>query len=109
MHRKVYRYSWDKEDLLTYPWKDHYVKQPDVLAYLIHVVDKHNLRQHIQFNTQLESASFDETTHLWEVECSTGETFKVRYLVTALGLLSKTNYPNIPGIETFRGEMYHTG
>ncbi|OQV09684.1 hypothetical protein CLAIMM_13777 [Cladophialophora immunda] len=34
----VYRYIWDKEDLTTYPWKNHYVHQPEVLKYLRHVV-----------------------------------------------------------------------
>src|SRR6201996_7642608 len=32
----IYRFSWDKEDLLSYPWKEHYIKQPEVLAYLNH-------------------------------------------------------------------------
>lgn len=106
---QVYRYSWDKQDLLQYHWKDHYVKQPEVLAYLEHVVERYDLRKHMQFNTELENAQYDETNNVWVISCSTGETFTARYLVTALGLLSKTNYPNIPGLESFQGEMYHTG
>ncbi|KAJ4521799.1 hypothetical protein HRR73_002997 [Exophiala dermatitidis] len=105
----IYRYSWDKEDLLSYHWKEHYLKQPEVLAYLQHVVDRYVLRKYMQFNTELEHAHYDEAKNVWVVECSTGDTFTARYLVTALGLLSKTNYPNIAGIETFKGEMYHTG
>ncbi|KIW60171.1 hypothetical protein PV05_00409 [Exophiala xenobiotica] len=104
----VYRYSWDKEDLVTYPWTHHYVKQPDVLAYLRHVVQRHDLRKDMQFNTELLSADWDESTNHWRVELSTGKTYHVRYLVTALGLLSKANYPDIPGINTFQGRMCHT-
>lgn len=106
---QVYRFSWDKEDLINYHWKDHYVKQPEVLAYLGHVVDRHHLRKHMQFNTELKSAHYDEANNLWEVECSMGDSLTARYLVTAMGLLSKTNYPNISGIGKFQGEMYHTG
>jgi len=106
---KVYRYSWDKEDLIQYHWKDHYVKQPEVLAYLQHVVERYDLRKYMQFNTELEQAQYDETKNVWRVECSTGDTITARYLITALGLLSKTNYPDIPGIEAFQGELYHTG
>lgn len=80
-----------------------------MLAYLQHVVDRYVLRKYMQFNTELEHAHYDEAKNVWVVECSTGDTFTARYLVTALGLLSKTNYPNIAGIETFKGEMYHTG
>jgi cation diffusion facilitator CzcD-associated flavoprotein CzcO len=73
------------------------------------VVDQYDLRNHMQFNTELQLAQYDEANNVWVIECSTGDTFTVRYLISALGLLSKTNYPNIPGIETFQGEMYHTG
>lgn len=104
----VYRYSWDKEDLQTYPWSHHYVKQPDVLAYLTHVVDKYDLRKNMQFNTELLSADWNEDTKAWHVEVSTGETYVARHLVTALGLLSKANYPDIPGLNSFKGEMCHT-
>ncbi|KAH8817156.1 cyclohexanone monooxygenase [Xylogone sp. PMI_703] len=104
----VYRYSWDKEDLKTYPWSHHYLKQPDILAYLTHVVDKYDLRRDMQFNTELLSADWNESTKVWHVEVSSGETYLARYLVTALGLLSKPNYPNIPGLDSFKGEMCHT-
>ncbi|OAP62691.1 hypothetical protein AYL99_01918 [Fonsecaea erecta] len=104
----VYRFSWDKEDLRTWPWSHHYVKQPDVLAYLEHVVERHNLRKDMQFNTELLSAVWNDTSKYWQIELSTGENLKVRYLVTALGLLSKANYPDIPGIDSFRGLKVHT-
>ena len=91
----IYRFSWDKEDLLSYPWKEHYVKQPEALAYLEHVVKRHDLRKHMQFNTELRSADWDDTKNIWRIKVTTGETFTARYIVTALGLLSKTNYPKI--------------
>ncbi|KAI1624832.1 cyclohexanone monooxygenase [Exophiala viscosa] len=105
----IYRYSWDKEDLIQYHWKDHYVKQPEVLGYLEHVVERYDMRKYMQFNTEMENAQYDEANNVWVISCSTGEKFTVRYLITALGLLSKTNYPNIPGLDRFQGEMYHTG
>jgi cyclohexanone monooxygenase len=104
----VYRYSWDKEDLVTYPWSHHYVKQPEVLKYPEHVVDRHYLRKDMQFNTELLSADWDTDTNLWRIETSTGQTFMVRYLITALGLLSKANYPEIQGLGTFKGEVART-
>jgi cyclohexanone monooxygenase len=105
----IYRFSWDKEDLLQYHWKEHYVKQPEVLAYLNHVVERHDMRKNMQFNTQMTSAQFDESTNRWRIETSTNEVFTSKYLITALGLLSRQNYPKIPGLGSFRGEMYHTG
>ncbi|KAM6481526.1 FAD/NAD(P)-binding domain-containing protein [Trichoderma sp. SZMC 28011] len=106
---EVYRYSWDKEDLLTYPWPNHYVSQKEIWDYLKHVVKRHDLRKYMQFSTELESASFDSSSSLWTARLSTGETIQTRYLLTALGTWSKVNYPVIPGIEKFAGEKYHTG
>jgi cation diffusion facilitator CzcD-associated flavoprotein CzcO len=79
-----------------------------VLAYLQHVVKRHNLRQYFQFQTELTEAQWDESECRWVVEVSTGQIFKPKYLVTALGLLSRQNLPNIPGIKDFEGEIHHT-
>ncbi|KAF2485532.1 hypothetical protein BDY17DRAFT_322366 [Neohortaea acidophila] len=108
----IYRFSWDRDDLMNYPWKDHYVKQDEVLAYLNHVVKKHDLRKYMQFNTQLVSANWSESDQRWVLKISGPEgekTISTRYAITALGLLSKTNLPDIPGLKSFEGEMYHTG
>ncbi|QYT06356.1 hypothetical protein H0G86_013212 [Trichoderma simmonsii] len=106
-HSEVFRYSWDKEDLLTYPWKTRYLPQAEIKGYLKHVVQRHDLEQYIQLNTRMESAHYLDNS--WQIRLSTGETIRARYLITALGALSKTYFPQIPGLDTFTGEMYHTG
>ena len=73
------------------------------------MADRFDLRKHISFNTELTGAHFDETDNVWRITTNSGEEIVSRYLVTALGLLSKQNYPAIPGLRSFRGEMYHTG
>ncbi|KAL6894903.1 hypothetical protein GGI43DRAFT_429357 [Trichoderma evansii] len=80
----------DKEDLLTYPWTKRYLPQVEIHAYLKHIVRRHDLPKDIQLNTHMESA------------------FRSRYLVTALGALSKAYFPQIPGLNSFTGEKYHT-
>ncbi len=74
-----------------------------------HVTDRWDLRKDMLFNTALEEAHWDEATTRWIVRTSGGTTFRVRYLVTALGVLSKQNVPNIQGMDTYLGEKYHTG
>jgi cyclohexanone monooxygenase len=85
------------------------LKQPDVLAYLQHVVKRHDLRRHMQFNLEMKAASWDVGNSEWTVTLSSGTQLTSRYLVTAVGLLSKQNYPDITGIGSFKGEKYHTG
>ena len=105
----VYRYSFDEELLQEWDWSTRYLDQPDILAYLEHVVERHDLGRDIQLDTGVESAVFDEARNVWQVRTDRGEDFTARYLVTALGLLSRTNMPDIPGRDTFAGDLLHTG
>lgn len=86
-----------------------YCYQPDVLEYLTHVTDKYDLRQHMHFDTSMTEAHWDDDISRWIVSTSKDITYRARYLVTALGLLSAQNLPDYPGINDFRGEKYHTG
>lgn len=104
----VYRYSFDRDLLQEWDWNTRYLDQPDVLAYLEHVVERYDLARDITLNTEVTGAAFDEDTDLWTVTTADGETFTSRYLVNALGLLAKSNFPDIPGRERFAGRLVHT-
>ena len=103
----VYQYSFDRD--LYEPWKTKFVQGPDVLAYLNKVVDRYDLREHIHLETGMTSADFDEVFGIWTVHTDRGVTYRARFLVTALGLLSATNTPDLHGIEHFEGRIVHTG
>ncbi|MGR8919214.1 MAG: flavin-containing monooxygenase [Gammaproteobacteria bacterium] len=105
----LYQYSFDKELLQEWTWNTRYVTQPQILEYLEHVADRYDLRRDIQFDTAVTGAHYDESSNTWEVHTDRGERLRARYMVTALGLLSATNVPAIPGRERFAGEQYHTG
>lgn len=107
-HSHLYRYSWDEEDFKSYPWTHNYVLQPEILGYLRHVVERHDLRKYMQFKTEMESAIFNDETSTWRVTMNTGQVFVVRYLITAMGLLSQPVYPDIAGLRDFKGTMIHT-
>lgn len=104
----LYRYSWDKDDLQTYPWTRHYVYQPEILEYLRHIAAKHDLRKYMHFETEMTAASWDDEAQRWRITCSKGPAIIARYLINCLGLLSKVNYPDIPGISSFTGTLVHT-
>lgn len=104
----VFRFTWDREDLRTYPWTHRYLQGPEIRQYLEHMVDRHDLRKDIQLNTELLSADWDADQNKWRVTTSTNEVFVVRYLITALGLLSTAKLPNIRGLDEFQGEICHT-
>ncbi|BDD58024.1 hypothetical protein MPDQ_008125 [Monascus purpureus] len=104
----VYRYSWDKQLLEDAPWKHNYAVQPELQAYFQEVARKHDLYPHIQFNTEVQAATWDDEKNLWHVKLSTGETLTVRYIVAAVGILHKKHLPDIPGLDTFKGQVTHS-
>jgi cyclohexanone monooxygenase len=105
----VYQYSFDRELYEQTPWTTKYVRQPQILDYLNGVVDRYGLRSHIQLETAMVAARFDEVTATWSVETDRGVTYRARFLVNGLGLLSATNVPDFPGLDTFAGTVVHTG
>lgn len=104
----VYRYSFDSDLLQEWNWSTRYLDQPDVLAYLEHVVDRYDLRRDIALNTEVTGAAFDEDTDLWTVRTADGESLTSRYVVNGLGLLARSNIPDIPGQDGFAGRLVHT-
>jgi cyclohexanone monooxygenase len=104
-----YSYSFSSELQDEWEWSHRYPTAQELMAYLEHVADRFKLRQHIRFNTRVEAAEFNEAENLWRVRTSDGKTLSARFLVPATGGLSVPKPPEIPGIETFKGEAYHTG
>jgi cation diffusion facilitator CzcD-associated flavoprotein CzcO len=104
----IYCYSFDEELRQEWQWSERYPQQHEVLGYLEHVADRFDLNQDIQLGTRVKGATFDEETERWEVSTDTGDVVSARFIVAALGALSAANLPDIPGMETFAGERYHT-
>jgi cyclohexanone monooxygenase len=104
----AYCYSFDRELFESWKWTERYPRQEEILAYLNHVANKYDLRRSYQFNTQVESAVFNEENNRWELTTHRGQRFSAEFLIEAVGLLSATNVPHFQGEETFQGEMYHT-
>ena len=105
----VYCLSFDKKLLEDWTWKNRYVTQPEIFAYLNHFADRFDIRKSYQFNTKVTKAVFNETTNLWDVETDKGDKVTAQHLITGLGLLSATNVPKFDKQESFKGEVYHTG
>lgn len=104
----VYRYGFDKNLLREWNWSTRYLDQPDVLAYLEHVVERFDLARDIQLNTEVTGAAFNEETTCWTITTAEGAQLTSRYLITALGLLARSNIPDIPGRDSFAGRLVHT-
>ena len=104
-----YGYSFSGEVLAEWEWSEHFSAQPETLRYLSFVADKFDLRRDIQFNTRVNAAVYDESTHRWEVEFEDGSRASARLVVAAVGGLSIPTMPAVAGIDSFQGASFHTG
>ena len=104
-----YSYEFSEELQQEWDWSEKYATQPELLRYANHVADRFELRRDIQFHTRVSAASFDEGSGRWKVETDQGDRVSAQYLILATGTLSTPNLPPIPGIESFGGNIYHTG
>jgi cation diffusion facilitator CzcD-associated flavoprotein CzcO len=89
-------------------WSRSYAGQPEILAYLERCADKYGLRPHLRFGTRVASASFDERRGRWTVAIDGGEPLHARALISATGGLSRPALPDIPGLGTFAGKVFHS-
>jgi cation diffusion facilitator CzcD-associated flavoprotein CzcO len=103
-----YGYSFSKELLQEWDWKERFSGQPENLRYLQHVTDKFDLRRHMQFGCTVESAHWDDDATQWRLRLSDGRRLTGHFLITAIGLLSAPTLPRYEGLDEFEGPSFHT-
>jgi cation diffusion facilitator CzcD-associated flavoprotein CzcO len=104
----TYGYSFSKELLNEWHWKERFSGQPENLRYLNHVAEKFDLRKYMQFNAKVEAAHYDEAHHLWRLKIADGREVTCRFVIMALGLLSIPTLPRFEGMDSFKGRSFHT-
>ena len=109
----LYSYSFEQ-----YPeWDRMWAKQSQILKYIEHVVEKYGLAKHIQLNTMVKKAVWNNDANKWEVYLQKHNKIESKvisdYVVMANGTLHVPIFPDIPGISSrdgksiFRGESFH--
>lgn len=72
------------------------------------IADTFGLRRNALFHTLIESLVWNGEENRWHVGTNRGDEIKARFVVLAMGPLNKPKLPGIPGIDTFKGKVFHT-
>ncbi|MHA6761215.1 flavin-containing monooxygenase [Streptacidiphilus sp. PAMC 29251] len=88
-------------------WTSRYARQEEIHAYLRDTTDRFGIREHIRFGHEVEHAAWDEEAALWRITTSAGE-YLARVLISGHGPLITPKWPEIPGLEDFAGESFHS-
>ncbi len=88
-------------------WSRSFSPQPEIQAYIRRVAHHSGVLDRFRFRTALEDARWDEPEQTWHVRTSAGE-LTCDALVPAAGALSEPRLPDIDGIDSFGGEVFHS-
>ena len=104
----LYSYSFE----LNPYWSQTYAPADEIQDYLLYCVEKYDIRRHVEFDSTVQDAAYDEETATWTVTVASSwgtlRTIRTRSLVLGVGALHEPHIPEIPGLETFAGELMHT-
>jgi len=104
----TYGYSFSRELLDEWHWKERFSPQPENLRYLNFVVDKFDLRRYMRFNTRVKSMSWDEDARIWHLDLANGDRYAARFVITGIGVLTIPTTPRYEGISDFEGDAFHS-
>jgi cation diffusion facilitator CzcD-associated flavoprotein CzcO len=88
-------------------WTRTFSPQPEIHRYLRHCAEKYRVLPHIRFHHDLREARWDAAARRWDVATSQGR-YSAKVLIAATGALSDPSIPRIPGMESFRGTVFHS-
>ncbi|MDN5381822.1 MULTISPECIES: flavin-containing monooxygenase [Streptomyces] len=88
-------------------WPRAFSGQEHIRAYLERVTDVFGLRPHIRFHSEVTRMVWDTERLCWDIE-TTGGNLSADVVVSATGPLSDPRIPDIPGLDTFPGKIFHS-
>ncbi|MFI9642524.1 flavin-containing monooxygenase [Micromonospora sp. NPDC051925] len=88
-------------------WKTTFGKRQEIFDYLRDCADRFGVRPYIRFRHELLSARWDEVARHWRISTSQGD-YTAQVLVTGTGYLSDPVVPQIEGLSSFAGPMFHS-
>ena len=62
----------------------------------------------MQFDTRIKSAHWRNDSRFWLLRDTQGGAYSSRFIITAMGILNDPTLPDIPGVDDFKGEAFHT-
>ncbi|HKL52628.1 MAG TPA: NAD(P)/FAD-dependent oxidoreductase [Wenzhouxiangellaceae bacterium] len=89
-------------------WTRRFAPRAEIQAYLERCAAHFGVRPRLALGTGIEHARWDEQAAIWRLTDDHGKTWSADILISAIGGLSRPAWPQIPGLEQFRGPVFHS-
>lgn len=106
---QAYQYAFDSEPNLG--WSRYDVKRDEILDYIRSTADKRGVTERIRYGTRVSCATHDAVSGRWVLDVERDgrpETTSTDVLIVAVGSLNRPKVPELPGLELFAGDTFHT-
>ena len=100
---QLYSYSF----ALNPDWSKVYSPQQEIWEYTKRVAEDADVLDRFVFDTAVLDATWDDTAQRWQVRTTNGE-YAARTIISGSGGLSEPRLPEIDGIDSFQGEIFHS-
>lgn len=87
-------------------WSHRFAEGGEIYQYFQKVSDKYGVTNCVNFSEEITRCIYNGSQ--WEITTSKGRSLKSDFVVCATGILHHLNYPEIPGLESFKGHQFHT-
>jgi cyclohexanone monooxygenase len=94
---------------LGYMPKEKYAYAGEIFEHSQRIGRHYGLYERTHFSTRVTSMEWDDSIDRWHLRTDRGDDMRARFVVTALGPMTRPKLPGIPGLETFAGHSFHTG
>ncbi|KAK7208013.1 hypothetical protein BZA70DRAFT_272723 [Myxozyma melibiosi] len=93
-------------------WSHFHVYRDEVLEYMNRTTKKYNLDKHVAFESRITSAHWSDEKAKWLIEVEKADRTIIKdeadVFVDCSGLLNKWRWPNVPGLQDFKGHIVHS-
>jgi 4-hydroxyacetophenone monooxygenase len=93
-------------------WSNYYPQGAEYQAYLVALADKHKLREHTRFRTEVDALWWDAGRKQWQIHSvdvdGKRDVSYASVVITAAGYLNRPRWPDVKGRDTFAGTSIHS-
>ncbi|KAI9005115.1 putative monooxygenase [Hyaloraphidium curvatum] len=85
-----------------------YVTGTEILQHCWRMAKQFGIYENALFHTAAKEFVWDEAASVWRATTDRGDKITTRFLITCGGPLAHPHLPDVPGIDTFKGDEWHT-
>ena len=89
-------------------WSRSFPPQPEIWDYMRTCVDRFGVGDMLRCGEDVAEARWDAEGLRWTVQTTVGHEYSAPVLIWATGSLSEPTIPDFPGLDRFRGKVFHS-